>query len=100
MTSQHPIISVRGVTKTYWVGEVEVKALQDVSLDVERGDFVVITGRNGAGKSTLMHNIAVLDTPDCGEVIIDGRGRDEDDEQGATKPCAFSSWATSFRSMP
>jgi putative ABC transport system ATP-binding protein len=66
------MIRVRGLDKTYRVGEVQVHALKDVSLDVARGDFVVITGRNGAGKSTLMHAIAVLDRPDRGEIDIDG----------------------------
>jgi putative ABC transport system ATP-binding protein len=67
------MIRVRGLAKTYHVGEVEVPALKDVTLDIGRGDFVVITGRNGAGKSTLLHLIALLDTPDHGELVIDGQ---------------------------
>jgi ABC-type lipoprotein export system ATPase subunit len=67
------MIRVRGLSKTYHVGEVEVPALKDVTLDIGRGDFVVITGRNGAGKSTLLHLIALLDTPDHGELVIDGQ---------------------------
>jgi ABC-type lipoprotein export system ATPase subunit len=67
------MIRVRGLSKTYHVGDVEVPALKDVTLDIGRGDFVVITGRNGAGKSTLLHLIALLDTPDHGELVIDGQ---------------------------
>jgi putative ABC transport system ATP-binding protein len=67
------MIRVRGLRKTYRIGDVAVHALNDVSLDIEPGEFVAITGRNGAGKSTLLHNIAVLDTPDQGEIVLDGQ---------------------------
>lgn len=73
MSLNEQTIRVRGLSKTYRQGDVEVNALQDVSIDIDRGDFVAITGRNGAGKSTLLHNIAVLDTPDRGEIFIDGK---------------------------
>ncbi len=72
MSDVSSIISATNLNKTYHLGEVKVCALQDVSLDINAGDFVVITGRNGAGKSTLMHNLAVLDRPDSGEIIING----------------------------
>jgi ABC-type lipoprotein export system ATPase subunit len=67
------MIRVRGVSKTYRIGEVDVHALKDVSLNVQRGEFLVITGRNGAGKSTLLHQIAGLDQPDRGEIVVDGQ---------------------------
>ncbi|MFH0829450.1 MAG: PEP-utilizing enzyme [Candidatus Kerfeldbacteria bacterium] len=60
MSTPSLLISARNVTKTYHLGQVSVRALQDVSLDINEGDFVIITGRNGAGKSTLMHNLAVM----------------------------------------
>lgn len=66
------LIIAKDLTKTYHLGEVSVHALEHVTIDINRGDFVVITGRNGAGKSTLMHNLAVLDRPDSGEIIING----------------------------
>jgi len=72
MTDASPIISAKNLSKTYHLGEVKVNALKDVSLDINKGDFVVITGRNGAGKSTLMHNLAVLDRPDTGGIFING----------------------------
>ena len=72
MPDPSSVISAKHLSKTYRLGEVEVHALRDVSLDINAGDFVVITGRNGAGKSTLMHNLAVLDRPDSGEIVING----------------------------
>jgi putative ABC transport system ATP-binding protein len=70
--SDSAIISTRNISKTYHLGEVAVPALKNVSLDIQAGDFIIITGRNGAGKSTLMHNLAVLDRPESGEIIIGG----------------------------
>jgi putative ABC transport system ATP-binding protein len=54
------------------VGDVAVRALRHVSLSVEPGEFVFVTGRNGAGKSTLLHCLATLEDPDEGEIEIEG----------------------------
>ncbi len=70
--SEEPIISVRDVVKTYHMGEVEVRALKGVSLDIHDRDFLIITGRNGSGKSTLLHQLGLLDRPDSGEIRLDG----------------------------
>ncbi len=65
-------VSVRNVFKTYAVNKQAVGALQDVSLDIDKGEFVVITGPSGSGKSTLLQLIGGLDRPSHGEIFVDG----------------------------
>jgi putative ABC transport system ATP-binding protein len=68
-----PMIRVRGLTKVYHVGEVEVRALRGVDLDIGRGEFVAIVGASGSGKSTLFHILGGLTPPTSGTVTIDGK---------------------------
>ena len=58
-----PIIQVRGLTKVYQVGEVDVHALRGVDLEIARGEFVAIVGASGSGKSTLFHILGGLTPP-------------------------------------
>ena len=67
------IISVNNVIKYYGYGFNRVKALDHISLDIEEGSIVAITGTSGSGKSTLLHVMGGLETPDGGEVIIENK---------------------------
>jgi len=67
------MISLRNVSKTYTVGKtVAVNAVREATLDVERGEFLVITGRSGSGKTTLLTLVAGLTRPTSGQVLLDG----------------------------
>ena len=68
-----PLLSLRGITKTYRRGDIATTVLHDVSLDIEAGEFVAIMGASGSGKSTLMNLIGLLDRPTAGSHRLGGR---------------------------
>ncbi len=74
------IIKLNGISKTYRIGESEVRALDNVSLSIRGGDFLAIMGPSGSGKSTLMNIIGCLDVPDKGEYLLRGVEVSEMDE--------------------
>ncbi len=67
------MIDIEHVSKIYRSGDVETRALQDVSFSVKDGEFVAIMGPSGSGKSTLMHILGCLDTPTHGKYLLDGK---------------------------
>jgi putative ABC transport system ATP-binding protein len=66
------VINLRGITKTYLLGDIEVHALNGVDLTIEDGEFIAIMGPSGSGKSTLMNIIGCLDVPSGGSYELDG----------------------------
>ena len=79
--SEAPLIALAGITRIYRVGSEEVRALDGVSFQVQRGEWVAVVGQSGSGKSTLMNILGCLDTPTAGRYAIRGedvRGLEDD----------------------
>ena len=66
------LITLENICKTYWMGSTEVRALNDVSLNIEKGEYLAVIGQSGSGKSTLMNVMGCLDTPTSGTYILNG----------------------------
>ncbi len=78
------IIEGIDIVRTFWMGEVQVRALRGVSVKIRHGEFIAIMGPSGSGKTTLLNQLGLLDTPNSGKVIIDGTdtSRMSDGEKG------------------
>ena len=68
-----PLLEMRGITKSYVNGDVVTDVLRGIDLAVEKGEFVALMGPSGSGKSTLMHIMSLLDQPNAGSYLLDGR---------------------------
>src|SRR5499427_2110600 len=66
------LVELRNVSKIYRLGDEEIRALDDITLDIEAGEFISIIGPSGSGKSTLMHILGCLDSPSKGTIKLDG----------------------------
>jgi putative ABC transport system ATP-binding protein len=80
-----PVFRARGLRKVYRTGEVEVVALHDVSLDIARGEFIVLLGASGSGKSTLLNILGGLDVPSAGTVSFAEHELTQADEAALTR---------------
>lgn len=78
------IIEVKNLTKSFKSGESELTVLNNMSFQIEEGDFFSITGRSGSGKSTLLYQLGLLDQPNSGEIVIDGVNVSTLDEEERT----------------
>lgn len=74
---EQPLIELKHIYKIYQMGDEEVRASDDVSLAISRGEFVAIVGKSGSGKSTLMNIIGALDVPTDGEYLLGGEDTSE-----------------------
>ena len=66
-------VSLKNVSKIYQMGEVEIRAVDGINFDIEKGEFVVIVGPSGAGKTTVLNILGGMDTATTGQVWVDGR---------------------------
>jgi putative ABC transport system ATP-binding protein len=81
------LIDIKNITKVYEMGDLSVRALDGVSVGIERGEYIAIMGPSGSGKSTLMNLIGCLDTPTSGSYVLNGRevAQMSDDELAAIR---------------
>ncbi len=96
------MIELNGITKTFVLGDQQVKAVNGVDLTIEAGEYVSIMGPSGSGKSTLLNLIALLDRPSAGEYRFNGRAVTDlsDDELAAVRRNAIGFIFQSFHLIP
>lgn len=97
-----PVVSLRGITKIYQMGDIEVSALRGVDLDIAAGEMIAIMGPSGSGKSTLMNIVGCLDVPTDGWYEIDGQdvSRLKDDQLAGIRNHKIGFVFQSFNLLP
>ncbi len=100
--SAAPIVQLQGVHRVYHTGRVDVRALDGLDLDVQRGEFLSVVGPSGSGKSTLMNVIGCLDRPTAGRYLLDGAdvGQLDDDGLAALRSRAIGFVFQSYNLLP
>ncbi len=78
-------IEFKNVSKIYQMGEVEIKALDDISFEIDKGEFVVVLGNSGAGKTTILNILGGMDTATSGSIVVDGNDISKADEKELTE---------------
>ena len=74
-------IEFKNVSKIYQMGEVEIRALDNISFDIDKGQFVVVLGASGAGKTTILNILGGMDKATSGDVIVDGNNISQANER-------------------
>lgn len=97
-----PIIKLEEVYKIYRTEEIETVALENVNLEIQRGEFISIMGPSGCGKSTLLNVMGMLDTPNSGKVLLDGKDctKMNDNERAAFRNQELGFVFQSFHLIP
>jgi len=72
MTDNQPIVDIKGVSKDYQEGKLQVRAVQDLNLSLRKGEFAALCGPSGSGKTTILNMIGALDEPTAGTIKLDG----------------------------
>ena len=100
--AKRPMIKLRKISKTFVLGDQQVKAVNNVDLTIQKGEYISIMGPSGSGKSTLLNLIALLDRPSAGDYSFDGRAVNDlsDDELAAIRRHEIGFIFQSFHLVP
>jgi len=96
------LIELRNIEKTYFLGEIDVPVLKEISLQIEQGEYVALMGASGSGKSTLMNILGCLDRPTAGEYFLNGQevGHLSGDERAIVRNKLIGFVFQSFNLLP